>query len=95
MDRATILIVEDEETQRSLLAGLLKNEGYTVEEAGTGALAAEIFNAKPIDIVLLDFKLPDMDGLTVLKTLKDINPEALKKASGNICRLPAQQAWVG
>lgn len=75
MDRATILIVEDEETQRSLLAGLLKNEGYTVEEAGTGALAAEIFNAKPIDIVLLDFKLPDMDGLTVLKTLKDINPE--------------------
>lgn len=75
MDRATILIVEDEETQRSLLAGLLKNEGYTVEEAGTGDLAAEIFNAKPIDIVLLDFKLPDMDGLTVLKTLKDINPE--------------------
>lgn len=75
MDRATILIVEDEETQRSLLAGLLRNEGYTVEEAGTGALAADIFKAKPIDIVLLDFKLPDTDGLTVLKNLKDINPE--------------------
>ena len=75
MDRASILIVEDEETQRSLLAGLLRKEGYTVEEAGTGALAADIFKAKPIDIVLLDFKLPDTDGLTVLKGLKDINPE--------------------
>ncbi|MBP1745971.1 MAG: Response regulator [Deltaproteobacteria bacterium] len=76
MDRATILIVEDEETQRSLLAGLLRKEGYFVEEAGDGARAIELFRIKTIDLVLLDFKLPDMDGLTILKSVKEINPEA-------------------
>jgi DNA-binding NtrC family response regulator len=75
MDRATILVVEDEETQRSLLAGLLKKEGYSVEEAGTGVAASETFKSRPIDIVLLDFKLPDSDGLTILKGFKEINPE--------------------
>ncbi|HQP54803.1 MAG TPA: response regulator, partial [Syntrophorhabdus sp.] len=62
MERATILIVEDEETQRSLLSGLLQKEGYTVEEAGNGANAIDLFRTKTIDLVLLDFKLPDMDG---------------------------------
>jgi two-component system NtrC family response regulator len=75
MDRATILIVEDEETQRSLLAGLLRKEGYSVEEAGDGGRAIELFRTKTIDLVLLDFKLPDMDGLTILKSVKEINPE--------------------
>lgn len=75
MDRATILIVEDEETQRSLLAGLLRKEGYTVEEAGNGTTALELLRTKTIDLALLDFKLPDMDGLTILKGLKEINPE--------------------
>lgn len=75
MDRATILIVEDEETQRSLLAGLLSKEGYTVEEAGDGTTALDLFRARTIDMALLDFKLPDMDGLAILKGLKEINPE--------------------
>lgn len=75
MDRATILIVEDEETQRSLLAGLLRKEGYTVEEAGNGTTAIELLRKKTIDLALLDFKLPDMDGLTILKGIKEINPE--------------------
>lgn len=75
MDRATILIVEDEETQRSLLAGLLRKEGYTVEEAGNGTTALGLFRTKTIDLALLDFKLPDMDGLTILKGFKEINPE--------------------
>jgi len=66
MERATILIVEDEETQR---------EGYTVEEAGNGANAIDLFRTKTIDLVLLDFKLPDMDGLAILKGVKEINPE--------------------
>jgi len=75
MDRATILIVEDEETQRSLLAGLLRKEGYTVEEAGDGTTALDLIRTRTIDLALLDFKLPDMDGLAILKRLKEINPE--------------------
>lgn len=75
MERSTILIVEDEETQRSILAGLLRKEGYIVEEAGDGETALKLFKEKTLDVVLLDFKLPDMDGLTILKGMKDVNPE--------------------
>ena len=75
MDRISILIVEDEETQRSLLAGLLKKEGYTVHEAPDGATALKTFGERPIEIELLDYKLPDTDGLSVLRRLKEMNPE--------------------
>ncbi|MBP1750833.1 MAG: response regulator containing CheY-like receiver, AAA-type ATPase, and DNA-binding domain, partial [Deltaproteobacteria bacterium] len=74
MDRVGILVVEDEESQRSLLAGLLKNEGYTVGEAGDGASAFELLQKGIFEIVLLDYRLPDMDGLTLLKKIKELNP---------------------
>jgi DNA-binding NtrC family response regulator len=75
MDRASILIVEDEDSQRSLLSGLLKKEGYTIGEAGTGADALAVFKKDVFELVLLDYKLPDTDGLTLLKKFKEINPE--------------------
>ena len=75
MERASILIVEDEDAQRSLLSGLLKKEGYSVEEAGDGKTAIEKFKAKTLDIALLDYKLPDTDGLSLLRQFKEINPE--------------------
>ena len=75
MDRASILIVEDEDSQRSLLSGLLKKEGYAIGEAGNGADALEIFKKDVFELVLLDYKLPDTDGLTLLKKFKEINPE--------------------
>lgn len=75
MDRASILIVEDEDSQRSLLSGLLRKEGYTIGEAGTGADALDVFKKDVFELVLLDYKLPDTDGLTLLKKFKEINPE--------------------
>ena len=75
MDRASILIVEDEKTQRSLLGGLLKKEGYGAQEAGDGGTAIEMFKDNTFEIVLLDYKLPDTDGLTLLKRFKEMNPE--------------------
>jgi len=75
MDRAGILVVEDEDTQRALLSGLLKKEGYTVGAAGNGQDALELFRKDVFEIVLLDYKLPDTDGLTLLKKFKEINPE--------------------
>jgi two-component system NtrC family response regulator len=74
MDRVGILIVEDEESQRSLLAGLLKNEGYTVNEAADGAGAYDLLQKGIFEIVLLDYRLPDTDGLTLLKKIKELNP---------------------
>ncbi|MCX8022242.1 MAG: sigma-54 dependent transcriptional regulator [Syntrophorhabdaceae bacterium] len=76
MIRSTILIVEDESTQRSLLAGLLKREGYQIHEAGDGNEAMDVFKREAIDIVLLDYKLPDTDGLSLLKKFKETNPES-------------------
>ncbi len=75
MERANILIVEDETTQRMLLGGLLVKEGYGVKMAGDGTEAMGIFLDAPIDIALLDYRLPDTDGLTLLKSFKEINPE--------------------
>ena len=75
MERANILIIEDEDAQRSLLSGLLKKEGYFVKEAGNGKTAIEKFKEETLDIVLLDYKLPDTDGLSLLRQFKEINPE--------------------
>jgi DNA-binding NtrC family response regulator len=75
MDRASILIVEDEDTQRSLLGGFLTKEGYSVKEAGDGKTAIGRFKEEVLDIALLDYKLPDTDGLSLLKEFKEINPE--------------------
>jgi len=75
MDRARILIVEDEETQRVLLGGLLEKEGHAVSAAGNGADAIDLYRKNTFEIVFLDYKLPDTDGLTLLKTFKEINPE--------------------
>ncbi|MCX5811963.1 MAG: sigma-54 dependent transcriptional regulator [Proteobacteria bacterium] len=75
MERASILIVEDEDAQRSLLGGLLTKEGYSVKEAGDGKTAIERFKEEVLDIALLDYKLPDTDGLSLIKEFKEINPE--------------------
>ncbi|MEI6153032.1 MAG: sigma-54 dependent transcriptional regulator, partial [Deltaproteobacteria bacterium] len=76
MEHTNILIVEDEDVQRLLLEDLLGKEGFNAAGAGNGADALLVFKERPIDIVLLDFKLPDTDGLTLLKQFKGINPEA-------------------
>ncbi len=75
MNKTYILIVEDEDTQRSLLGGLLTKEGYKVKEASNGHAALQTFKENPIDIILLDYKLPDTDGLVLLKQFKELNPE--------------------
>jgi len=74
MDRVGILIVEDEQTQRSLLGGLLRKEGYTVGEASDGESALSLFQKDIFEIVLLDYRLPDTDGLSLLRRIKEINP---------------------
>jgi len=69
-----ILIVEDEKNQRVLLRKILEDEKYIVEEAENGNKALDKFKQIDFDIVLLDQRLPDINGIEVLKKIKSINP---------------------
>jgi DNA-binding NtrC family response regulator len=69
-----ILIVEDEVNQRKLLKKILSKEGYDVEEAGSGEEGIDLFFKGNFDLVLLDRKLPDKEGIEVLRDIKKINP---------------------
>jgi len=68
--RATILIVDDEASIRDSLRMILEYEGYRVEEAGGGSEALVRVGRSTPDAVLLDIKMPEMDGLEVLKAFR-------------------------
>jgi signal transduction histidine kinase len=65
-----ILIVDDEELNRILLAANLQESGYTVETAEDGQQALQMLRAQPFDAVLLDLLMPRMDGYQVLAEMK-------------------------
>src|SRR5919109_1120967 len=71
MDRGKILIVEDEESLRRVLQRALEDEGYWVQSVATGHLAQWALSETDFDVSLIDIKLPDIDGLTVLKEIND------------------------
>jgi len=70
-----ILIVDDEQSMREMLAILLKKEGLDVRSAGSRSEAAETLRRGPVDLVLTDVKLPDGDGLEILRHVKSGSPE--------------------
>jgi DNA-binding response OmpR family regulator len=65
-----ILLVDDEETLRGLVAQSLRDEGYRVVEAADGSAALEAFRAEPADLVLLDLMLPELSGIEVCRILR-------------------------
>jgi len=71
MDQGKILVAEDEESLRFVLKKALEEEGYWVHTAVDGSGARQSLSDCNFDVALLDIKLPDVDGLTVLKESKD------------------------
>jgi len=68
--KARVLVVDDEAGNRDLLARRLQREGYAVLAAAGGREALELVAKEPVDVVLLDVMMPDLDGLAVLERLK-------------------------
>jgi DNA-binding response OmpR family regulator len=66
----TILLVDDEDSVRKVLAFPLEKDGYTVVQAADGEEALERFDAAEVDLVVLDIMLPRLDGLEVCKRLR-------------------------
>ena len=75
MSALDILIVEDEPYQREMLRDFLTKEGQQVTEAENGEKALRLLSEGSFDLVLLDFRMPGMNGLEVLQEVKRINPE--------------------
>lgn len=74
MRKNRILIAEDEENILNLLERLLKKNGYLTYVANNGKKALEIAKSKEIDIVITDIRMPEMDGITLIKEIKKMDP---------------------
>jgi CheY-like chemotaxis protein len=71
---AKIMVIDDEEGIRSLLDTLLTRKGYDVVLADGGRKGLELFRRERPDVVVLDLKMPEMDGVAVLQQIRNLNP---------------------
>jgi len=73
-ESARILVVDDERSMREMLAILLRREGHEVAVADNGRTAIDLLNQRPFDLIVSDARMPDLDGLEVLKHARSVNP---------------------
>lgn len=74
-EKRKLLIVDDQNGIRILLVELFNSEGYQTYQAANGKMALAIVEQENPDLVLLDMKIPGMDGLEILRRIKKIRPE--------------------
>ena len=72
MNKASILIVDDEPGVRSALSGVLRDEGYTVEAVESGEACLDRALREPVDVIVLDVWLPKLDGIATLGRLRQM-----------------------
>jgi two-component system response regulator AtoC len=70
-----VLLIDDDQGTTELLREVLQKEGYAVDEAKTGQEALGQARACPCDVVLADLRLPDLDGIEILRTLRALDPD--------------------
>ena len=74
-DRARILIVDDEEAMRDACRQVLAPEGLALKEASSGVGVLEMIRHESFDLVILDLKMPGMDGMEILRRLQQESPD--------------------
>ena len=74
-DGIRVLIVDDEERFRATTTAILKKRGFDVTAVGSGLEAIEEIGNREFDVVILDVKMPGMDGNEALRKIKNIKPE--------------------
>jgi two-component system, chemotaxis family, chemotaxis protein CheY len=67
-----IVVAEDFNVSRKIIVSTLAKEGYTVMEACDGKEAAEIFDGRPIDLLITDFNMPNMNGAELIQQVRKI-----------------------
>jgi DNA-binding NtrC family response regulator len=74
--KSSILVVDDEDALRTVLSNELTNEGYQVQNASDGDEAVNELTKSTYDLILLDIKMPRMNGFEVLKYVKEHHPKS-------------------
>jgi DNA-binding NtrC family response regulator len=73
-EKNKILVVDDEDALRTVLSAELEGEGYKVSSAADGSEAISALKSQTFDLILLDIKMPNVDGFEVLKYVKENHP---------------------
>jgi len=71
----SILVVEDGQSQREMLRDFLRENGHEASGAEQGEKALDLLGKNYFDLLLVDYKMPGMDGMELLRAVKEINPE--------------------
>ena len=73
--KSNILVVDDEPVARQSLSEILRLEGYAVNSVPNGQAAVEYVRTHPVDLMIVDLRMPGMDGLEVVQVVNQVSPE--------------------
>lgn len=73
--KSNILVVDDEPVARQSLSDILRLEGYSVNSVPNGQAAVEFVRTHPVDLMVVDLRMPGMDGLEVIQVVNQVSPE--------------------
>lgn len=77
MSPIRLLVVDDDRINRLLASKILADQGYTVDVADGGSAALRLVEKQPYALVVLDFEMPEMDGVELFRRIHDLNPATI------------------